>query len=109
MVSERALACIISIAFDRDLPGQDEKAMACYRDLVQKLAQQGYHSYRLGIGMMSAMGEPGPYADLLQNIKRTLDPRGILAPGRYVSHGGSQLQNPPAGARSSRSRTPVCD
>jgi hypothetical protein len=33
---------------------------------------------------MPAMGEPGPYAGLLQNIKRALDPNGILAPGRYV-------------------------
>jgi hypothetical protein len=30
------------------------------------------------------MCQPGTYTDLLQSIKRTLDPNNILAPGRYV-------------------------
>ena len=84
MISGRALACIISLAYDRALPGEDEKALACYRQLTGKLAQNGYYPYRLAIGTMSAMGETGAYANLLQGIKNTLDPRGILAPGRYV-------------------------
>jgi 4-cresol dehydrogenase (hydroxylating) flavoprotein subunit len=84
MISGRALACIISLAYDRDVPGEDQKAMGCYRDLVRLLAQHGYHSYRLAVGMMSAMGEAGPYTDLLHGIKNAVDPRGILAPGRYV-------------------------
>ena len=85
MISERALACIISLTYDRDVAGEDGKAMACYRALMQKLAQQGYYSYRLGTGMMSAAGEPGPYADLINGIKCAVDPRGILAPGRYLA------------------------
>jgi 4-cresol dehydrogenase (hydroxylating) len=84
MISGRALACIISIAYDREIPGEDGRAMTCYRLLLQELANRGYHSYRLSIGMMSAMGESGPYADLLRNVKQSLDPAGILAPGRYV-------------------------
>jgi len=84
-VGERALACIISIAYDREVPGEDQKAMACYRDLIQKLAEHGYHSYRLSIAMMSAMGEPGTYTGLMNDMKRILDPAGILAPGRYSS------------------------
>jgi 4-cresol dehydrogenase (hydroxylating) flavoprotein subunit len=84
MISGRALACIISLAYDREIAGEDEKAMDCYRQLVRSLADRGYHSYRLAAGMMTAMGEPGPYMDLLGKIKRALDPSGILAPGRYV-------------------------
>jgi 4-cresol dehydrogenase (hydroxylating) flavoprotein subunit len=84
LITERAVACIISIAYDREARGEDERAMACYRHLVQELERQGYYSYRLSIGMMSAMGEPGDYANLMRDIKQALDPAGILAPGRYV-------------------------
>jgi 4-cresol dehydrogenase (hydroxylating) len=63
--------------------GEDNRAFHCYRLLVDRLAEHGYHSYRLSIGMMSAMAEPGAYAALLKDIKQTVDPAGILAPGRY--------------------------
>jgi hypothetical protein len=36
------------------------------------------------VGAMSSMGEPGTYHKVLESLKRTLDPNGILAPGRYV-------------------------
>jgi 4-cresol dehydrogenase (hydroxylating) len=86
-LSDRTLACIISLAYDRDMPGEDERAMACHHDLLERLAANGYYSYRLSIGSMSTMSQPGAYADLLRNIKQTLDPNRILAPGRYVPEG----------------------
>jgi 4-cresol dehydrogenase (hydroxylating) len=86
MISGRALACIVSLAYDRGISGEDERAMACYRNLVAELAGHGYYSYRLAVGTMAAMGEPGPYANLLDGIKNALDPRGILAPGRYIAN-----------------------
>ena len=85
MITERSLACIISICYDREVPGEDDRASACHRQLLQRLAAEGYPSYRLSVGSMSSMGESGAYSDLLQNIKRTVDPNGVLAPGRYVS------------------------
>lgn len=85
VIAERAIACIISLAYDREVPGEDQRALSCYRDLLQRLAQSGYHSYRLSVGAMSAMGPTGPYADLLQTIKQSIDPNGVLAPGRYVA------------------------
>jgi 4-cresol dehydrogenase (hydroxylating) len=86
MITDRALACIISIAYDRQVPGEDQRAMTCYRALLERLAEKGYHSYRLSIGSMSAMGETGPYAELLSTIKQALDPQGILSPGRYIAN-----------------------
>lgn len=85
VLTDRTLSCIISLAWDRDVPGEDERAMAAYRQLLSRLAASGYHSYRLGVGSMDAMGAGGPYQDLLQSLKESLDPNGILAPGRYVA------------------------
>jgi len=83
-ITERTLACIICLTYDRDVPGEDGRAMACYHDLLDRLAASGYYSYRLSVGAMSTMNQPGTYTDLLQGIKRTLDPNAILAPGRYI-------------------------
>jgi 4-cresol dehydrogenase (hydroxylating) len=84
VLTDRALSCILSLGYDRDVPGEDDKAMACYRELLDRLALQGYYSYRLSVSGMGAMGPPGSYQQLLADLKRTIDPNGILAPGRYV-------------------------
>ncbi len=83
-ITERTLACIISLTYDRDVPGEDQRAMACYHDLLETLARDGYYSYRLSIGSMSSMSQPGSYSALLQRLKQTVDPNGVLAPARYV-------------------------
>jgi 4-cresol dehydrogenase (hydroxylating) len=85
VLTDRTLSCIVSLGYDRDVPGEDDKAMACYRELLERLARQGYYSYRLSVGGMSAMGQPDAYQQLLADLKRTLDPNGIMAPGRYVT------------------------
>jgi 4-cresol dehydrogenase (hydroxylating) len=85
VITERAIACIISIAYDREVPGEDARAYQCYHALLKRLAQAGYHSYRLSVGAMSFMGQSESYNTLLQNIKRAMDPAGILAPGRYIA------------------------
>jgi 4-cresol dehydrogenase (hydroxylating) len=84
VLTDRTLSCILSLGYDRDVPGEDDRAMTCYRELLDRLALQGYYSYRLSVGAMSSMGEPGTYHKVLESLKRTLDPNGILAPGRYV-------------------------
>jgi 4-cresol dehydrogenase (hydroxylating) flavoprotein subunit len=84
VLSERTINCIVSIAFDRDVPGEDGRAKACYQELLDTCAHQGYHSYRLGVNSMSAVGEGGAYSEVLQNLKQVLDPANVLAPGRYV-------------------------
>jgi 4-cresol dehydrogenase (hydroxylating) len=85
VLTDRTLSCIVSLGYDRDVPGEDDKAMACYRELLERLARQGYYSYRLSVGGMSAMGQPDAYQQLLVDLKRALDPNGIMAPGRYVT------------------------
>ena len=83
LVTDRALTCVVSICYDRDVPGEDDRAMQCYRELLDRLTASGYHSYRLGIQSSAEMADKDAYAALLATLKRALDPNGILAPGRY--------------------------
>ncbi len=89
LLTERSLACVISISYDRDVEGEDRRAMECYLKLRRELAAEGYYSSRLGIADMDThldtAGEG--YGSLLRSISRALDPNGILAPGRYVPAG----------------------
>jgi 4-cresol dehydrogenase (hydroxylating) len=57
--------------------------MACYLQLADRMHGLGYYSYRLGIQSMAEMETPESYLAFLQTIKNALDPRGVLAPGRY--------------------------
>jgi 4-cresol dehydrogenase (hydroxylating) len=85
MLTERCLGCIIAIAYDRDLPGEDTKAINCDRAMLTRLNQAGYYPYRLGIQDMEMLtsGETS-YQNFLQQIKRAIDPQQILAPKRYL-------------------------
>lgn len=83
MLTERTICCVVSLSYDRDVAGEDERAMGCYKHLVQSLAGNGYHPYRLGVQGMSEMDSETSYGNFVGMLKRTLDPAGILAPGRY--------------------------
>lgn len=83
LVTERALTCVVSICYDRSVAGEDTRAMSCYRDLRAKLTEAGYYSYRLGIQSMEEMSQGDSYGTFLGNLKSSLDPNNILAPGRY--------------------------
>ena len=95
LLTERTLTCVVSISYDRDVPGEDERALACHRDLVQTLTYEGYHFYRLGIQSMSEMaGGESTYGKLLADLKRLFDPSGVLAPGRYQSDSAARIVLP---------------
>ena len=85
ILTERCLGCVIAIAFDREVPGEDERALNCYRDLSQQLNEAGYYPYRLGIQSMDTLNQgEESYQNLLDKIKQAIDPNQILAPGRYM-------------------------
>jgi 4-cresol dehydrogenase (hydroxylating) flavoprotein subunit len=83
LVTERSIACVISITYDRDIAGEDERAAACYRELLQKLAESGFYSYRLSSQSASTMPSSPGYDGMLRALKNSIDPNRILAPGRY--------------------------
>ncbi len=83
MVSPRMVSCVISITYDREIPGQDEQARACYDELASRCTRAGYYPYRLGIQSMHRQEQSDVYSEVIRKLKKTLDPNGVLAPGRY--------------------------
>lgn len=81
--TERTSICVITISYDRNEPGEDERAFACYETLTGQLLAQGYPPYRLNVRSMGYMGGEDGYGAALSAIKHALDPNAILAPGRY--------------------------
>ncbi|MEO1133459.1 MAG: FAD-binding oxidoreductase [Cyanobacteria bacterium J06639_1] len=100
LLTERCLGCVTTIAYDRDIPGEDDRAMSCYKTLLDRFAEVGYYPYRLGIQSMQALGSSESYQDLLRSLKTALDPNNILAPGRYDASGKSE-RSPEAAATAS--------
>ena len=85
VLTDRTLSCILSLTYDRDVPGEDARATACYHGLIDLLAGEGYHPYRLAVNAMHVMDEGNAYSETLRSLKRALDPNHILSPGRYCS------------------------
>lgn len=85
LISERSIDCVVNLSYDRDVPGEDQRAMACHDDMLAQLCAAGYYPYRLGIQSMGKLpGKTAPYEAFVSGLKSTLDPNGILAPGRYL-------------------------
>lgn len=83
-VSERSLIITVVLLYDRDVAGEDERAMTCHDELLHALTSAGYFPYRLGVQSMHELPLCIDDSSILQQrIKAVLDPNNILAPGRY--------------------------
>jgi 4-cresol dehydrogenase (hydroxylating) len=87
LMTERTIGCVISISYDRDVSGEDERALRCHDHLLTELNSEGYYPYRLGIQSMDQMCGASGYNDVLRRIKEALDPNQIISPGRYEPAG----------------------
>ena len=85
MVNERALAAIISVSFNAEDEKESERAKQCYDAGLKALFELGYPPYRIGIQSMSMLSEYSDqeFWETTRALKKTLDPNGIIAPGRY--------------------------
>jgi 4-cresol dehydrogenase (hydroxylating) len=90
LVSGRAAICVITICYDRAAPGEDVRALECYRRLAETLVARGYPPYRLNVGVMDLVGGHDAYAAAVGAVRLALDPQGILAPGRYETPAGER-------------------
>ena len=84
MINERALGGVLTVAYDKEDPGEAARAMQCYRELFDAVMEAGYVPYRVGLQSMAGLDDGGDsYWRVAARIKAALDPQGIIAPGRY--------------------------
>jgi len=83
-VTGRKINVAINPVYDRSVQGEDDRAMACHRELIGALHGAGYLSSRLGIQSMESMPQSDDdYGHFMRVLKTSLDPNDILSPGRY--------------------------
>ncbi len=82
--SARVIYLDAAIHYDREAPGEDERALACHDEMLGRMIERGYVPYRLGIQSVKLLPEPkDDHGKLIGALKNALDPNNILAPGRY--------------------------
>ena len=88
-VSYRCLHGFWALMYDRDIDGEDDRAMACYGAVADAMVRDGYLPYRLGLqGVPSLDDLPDRNRAALAAIKAVLDPDGAIGPGLYGEAGG---------------------
>ena len=82
---ERVAYFIVLLIYDREVEGEDARAMACHHAILEACIARGWIPWRLGIHSMQRLPASRGHTDeVLRQIKQLLDPAGVLAPGRYL-------------------------
>ena len=84
LLDDRSIESVISLAFDLRAPDRVAAAQACIRRAEEYLLGAGCPPYRVGIGSMDlVVREDDPFWQTVRDLKQSLDPDGIISPGRY--------------------------
>ncbi|WP_036551690.1 FAD-binding oxidoreductase [Neptunomonas japonica] len=87
LLTQRCIDSVIAIAYDRDFPEEEERALKCHDELLEKLIDKGYYPYRLSTHAMGKLPKAEPaYSDVIAKFKHAIDPQHIIAPGRYEEY-----------------------
>ncbi len=86
-VGPREMHMIVNVLYDRTDPSARKRAVECIRTMIQDCAKEGYGEYRTHILLADQVAATygwnnGAIRKFNESIKDTLDPKGILAPGR---------------------------
>lgn len=86
LLNERSMVAVMNVSWDKTDAAQGERARECYEEVMQALIAAGYPPYRSSLLGMPLLWQHGGAAfwDSARKIKQALDPRGVIAPGRYV-------------------------
>jgi FAD/FMN-containing dehydrogenase len=83
-VSERCFDSTVALIFDRGSEAATRRAQECYMELLEEGCRLGFVPYRVSVEAMRWLtGRPSAHWDLADRLKKTADPLGIIAPGRY--------------------------
>jgi 4-cresol dehydrogenase (hydroxylating) flavoprotein subunit len=86
LLTERSLVAIFNIAFDQSQPGEARQASDCYEAILKAMMDNGYIIYRSGLQGMPKLAQEGDvFWEVARQLKETLDPQDIIAPGRYIA------------------------
>ena len=85
MTTERALTSVMTISFDKKNEVESQKAKICHDEVVRVLHKEGYILYRAGNHSMHLLPEESnTYFDFLKTIKKAIDTRNVISPGKYI-------------------------
>jgi len=86
LLNERAIDCVISIAFDRDIEQDNIKALQCHDELLVAFNKMGFSTYRSSTRAMNnnMLNFSDALTKLHSDIKKGVDPDGLLSPGHYI-------------------------
>ncbi|MBY0413463.1 MAG: FAD-binding protein [Bdellovibrionales bacterium] len=84
-ISERCFDSTIPILFNKEDVESVKKAQACHQDLMKMTQDLGIFPYRLDVRSMPMLYDAhhGVASKLWNDIKEKIDPKGVVAPGRY--------------------------
>lgn len=84
-INDRCFDSTVPLLFDRSDPDSTARANACYKALWEAGRNEGFLPYRLNIDAMALVhSEELSSARFGRQLKSAIDPKSILAPGRYV-------------------------
>lgn len=85
MINERAMIAILNVAFDKAEAEETARARRCYDALADAVISAGYIPYRVSLqGMPKLRSDGDVFWEVASQIKQALDPKDIIARGRYV-------------------------
>ncbi len=85
-VTEDKMVAIFSIIFDKNKKEDVAKAHSLYFSAIAKLQKNGIFMYRSSILGMKDVDYPHVgKKSVFRELKNVLDPKGVIAPGRYIS------------------------
>jgi 4-cresol dehydrogenase (hydroxylating) len=80
----RTVIALMSVFYDKEDADEVLRAESLYYEMGKATQHAGYQQYRTSTMYMQHVLTPAPeFSELCNRIKQALDPRGILAPGKY--------------------------
>lgn len=88
MQQGRTIISTIPLLYDKGTKVECERAESCYHELIAACISHGFPPYRLGVqSLPEFIDKNDPYWKIIDDLKQSLDPDGVLAEGHYAPRG----------------------